>query len=111
MQLSRTLAGVFASPMSTLMNLLRSLLITSILSFLAPLLFIGTLLSCLLIVKLVPPLESLSQIGLDQLLGFLTVFGTGSAVRGLLIISGVSSTVSILFDTYTFYRYQILRDS
>jgi len=97
--------------MSTLFNLLRSLLITSILSFLAPLLLIGTLLSGLLVVKHIPHLEVMSQIGLDQLLNFLTVFGTGSAVRGLLIISGVSTLVSILFDTYTFYRYQILRDS
>jgi hypothetical protein len=97
--------------MGIFLNLLRSLLITSILSFLAPLLFIGTILSSLLVFKHIPHLESISQMGLSQLLNFLTVFGTGSAVRGLLIISGVSSVVSILFDTYTFYRYQILRDS
>ena len=97
--------------MSMLLNLLRSLLITSILSFLAPLLFIGTILSSLLALKHIPYLESISQMGLDQLLSFLTVFGTGSAMQGSLIISGVSSVVSILFGIYTFYRYQILRDS
>jgi hypothetical protein len=94
--------------MSTLLSLLRSLIITSILSFLAPLLLIGTLLSGLLMVKHIPHLGTMSQMGLDLLLSFLTVFGTGSAVQGLLIISGVSTVVSILFDTYTFYRYQIL---
>ncbi|HEY9639042.1 MAG TPA: hypothetical protein V6C57_01085 [Coleofasciculaceae cyanobacterium] len=97
--------------MSTLLNLLRTLLITSILSFFAPLLLMGVLLSGLMLIKYIPALETISTLGLEQLLHFLVVFGTGSALRGVLTISIVSSLVGILFDTYTFYRYQILRDS
>jgi hypothetical protein len=97
--------------MSTLFNLLRTLLITSILSFFAPLLLIGVTLSGLTLVRYIPTLEPISTIGLEQLGRFLVVFGAGSAIRGVLTISMVSSLVGILFDTYTFYRYQILRNS
>ncbi|NJR65794.1 MAG: hypothetical protein HC772_11450 [Leptolyngbyaceae cyanobacterium CRU_2_3] len=97
--------------MSTLINLLRTLLITGILSFFVPFLLIGTILVGLMVVRHIPSVEMISTIGLDQILSFLIVFGTGSAIRGLFTISIVSSLVSVLFDTYTFYRYQILRDS
>lgn len=46
--------------------------------------------------------------GIEQILQFLQVFGSGSAMRGLLIICTVCSLVGVLFDTYTFYRYQKL---
>jgi hypothetical protein len=97
--------------MRTLFNLLRTLLITSIFSFFAPLLLIGATFFGLMLVKHIPFLELISTIGLEQLLHFLVIFGTGSAIRGVLTISLVSSLVGILFDTYIFYRYQILRSS
>jgi type III secretory pathway component EscU len=72
---------------------------------------IGLILIVLVGVKYIPALESIGTVGLNQLSHFLMVFGAGNIWRGLLTISLVSSLVSILFDTYTFYRYQSLRDS
>ncbi|MBD3880808.1 hypothetical protein IFO70_03465 [Phormidium tenue FACHB-886] len=97
--------------MSNLIHLLRSLLITSIFSFLAPILLISSLSLGLVILKHIPPMEAISQVGSDQLCNFLLIFGSGSSLRGLITLSLVSSLVSVLFDAYTFYRYQMLRDS
>jgi hypothetical protein len=97
--------------MSTLPNLLRSLILTSIFSFLAPVLLIGTMLASLTLIELVPKLEPLGRVGVEQIAHFLAVFGSGSAVRGLLIIGIVVSLVGVLFDTYTFYRLHNYRDN
>lgn len=86
-------------------------MLTSIISFLIPLLMLGVLIFALLVTSHVPYLEPVGAFGLKQLFAFLTVFGAGSALQGSLTLSLVSSLVSSLFDTYTFYRYQILRGS
>jgi hypothetical protein len=95
--------------MSTLPNLLRSLLLTSIFSFLAPVLLIGTILASLVILGYAPGLDDFSKLATTQLGAFLKVFGSGSALRGLGVIGTVCVIVGVLFDTYTFYRYQNLR--
>jgi hypothetical protein len=94
--------------MSILPNLLRSLLITGIFTFLAPALLVGAIWIIFFLIGWFPPLDMISQMGIEQLINFLKVFGSGSAGRGVLIISFVCSLVGILFDTYTFYRYQKL---
>ncbi|HEY9619126.1 MAG TPA: hypothetical protein V6C78_02095 [Crinalium sp.] len=94
--------------MSILPNLLRSLLITSIFAFLAPAILVGAIWILLFCVGYLPHLEAIGQMGIEQILQFLQVFGSGSAMRGLLIICTVCSLVGVLFDTYTFYRYQKL---
>jgi hypothetical protein len=91
-----------------LIHLLRSLLITGILSFIAPSLFIGVIWAVLILLSYIPLAESVGQVGVGQLLNFLTIFGNGSSIRGLLTIGLVCSLVGVLFDTYTFYRYQKL---
>jgi hypothetical protein len=96
--------------MSTLPNLLRSLLLTGIFSFLAPVLLVGVILIFLAIVGHIPWLNAIGRVGVDQVLQFLKVFGSGSAVSGSFVIGVVCSLVGVLFDTYTFYRYQNLRD-
>lgn len=96
--------------MSILPNLLRSLLLTSIFSFLAPVLLIGTILASLALLGYVPGLEVFGKAGVDQVAQFLKVFGSTSALRGLVTIGIACSVVGILFDTYTFYRYQKLRN-
>jgi hypothetical protein len=96
--------------MSILPNLLRSLLLTSIFSFLAPVLLIGTILASLALLGYVPGLEVFGKAGLEQVAQFLKVFGSTSALQGLVTIGIACSVVGILFDAYTFYRYQKLRD-
>ncbi len=54
----------------------------------------------------VPGLETVSRMGSAQVAHVLNVFGSGSAIRGVLVIGLVCSSVGVLFDTYTFYRYQ-----
>jgi hypothetical protein len=96
--------------MSILPNLLRSLLLTSIFSFLAPVLLIGIILASLALLGYVPGLEVFGKAGLEQVAQFLKVFGSTSALQGLVTIGIACSVVGILFDAYTFYRYQKLRD-
>lgn len=92
--------------MSTLPNLLRSLLLTGIFSFLAPVCFISILLASCVVLSYVPFLETIGNTSLEQITHFLQIFGSGSVLRGLVVIALVASLVGILFDTYTFYRFQ-----
>jgi hypothetical protein len=92
--------------MSTLPNLLRSLLLTSIFSFLTPVLFLGLLLVCLLAMSHFPHFSAFGNSSLEQIIHFLKIFGSGNAWRGLTVIGLVGSLVGILFDTYIFYRFQ-----
>lgn len=95
--------------MSVLPNFLRSLLLTIIFSFIAPvLLFGGGLLSGSL-VGFIPGLQNTGQAIATQLLQFLSTFGSGSPLRGMIVIGFTCSLVGALFDTYAFYRYQNLR--
>jgi hypothetical protein len=97
--------------MSILPNLLRSLFLTSIFSFLAPVFLIGTILASLVLLGYVPGLEVFGKVGVAQVAQFLKVFGSTSALRGLVTIGVVCSLVGVLFDAYnTFYRHQNLRD-
>jgi type III secretory pathway component EscU len=97
--------------MSTLPSFLRSILITGIFSFITPSLFIIGVLVCLSVLGYVPWFSPISQVGLEQITHFLSVFGSGSSLNGLLVIGLVCSLVGILFDTYTFYRHQNLRNN
>jgi hypothetical protein len=96
--------------MSIFPNLLRSLFLTSIFSFLTPVLLIGTILASLVLLGYVPGLEVFGQMGVTQVAQFLKVLGSTSALQGLITIGLACSVVGVLFDAYTFYRYQNLRD-
>jgi hypothetical protein len=96
--------------MSILPNLLRSILITSIFSFTAPILFIGGIWGSLVIIGVLPGLAIVREVGVEQVAQFLAEFGNGSSAQGLLVIGLVCSLVGVLFDTFTFYRHQNLRD-
>ncbi|MCU0525374.1 MAG: hypothetical protein MUF72_11170 [Elainella sp. Prado103] len=97
--------------MSTRPNLLRSLLLTSIFSFLAPVLLISILLATTALISYLPPFEPFGSTGLLQIAHFLQIFGNGSAWHGLTVIGLVGSLVGMLFDTYTFYRFQTWKNS
>ncbi|QKD81675.1 hypothetical protein HPC62_05255 [Thermoleptolyngbya sichuanensis A183] len=87
-------------------NLMRSLLITAIFSFLLPVVLVGCLLVPLRVLQEIPSLEVMSQAGIAPVVEFLRVFGSGNPLHGLLVIASVSSLVGILFDSYTLYRHE-----
>jgi hypothetical protein len=95
--------------MSILPSLLRSLVLTGIFSFLIPIIFIGLILATLALLGHIPHLEMVGVEGVDHILQFLAVFGSGSALRGVVAISSASTLVGVLFDAYALYRYQSLR--
>ncbi|MGG6293232.1 hypothetical protein ACQ4M4_02320 [Leptolyngbya sp. AN02str] len=95
--------------MSLLVSLVRSLILTSLLAFLAPVLLIGVVLLGFQGLALVPPLQALGQLGSQQIVSFLMVFGNGDPYEGLLLIGAVCGLVGLLFDTYNIYRHQHFR--
>lgn len=107
---SQTLHRCYLSLM-TLPMLFRSLLLASMLSFTVPLLLIGVLISCLSLFSWLPLSEALAQIGLEQILKFLAVFGQGDPFQGVIIIGSTCSLVGTLFDSYAYYQRQSLKDS
>ncbi|NLQ05221.1 hypothetical protein [Cylindrospermopsis raciborskii] len=89
-------------------NFLRSVLLAIVLSFIAPILFVGFLLSCLCLFGLIPVLHGMTQDIPNDILNFLATFGTGSPLHGLLIIGLTFGFVGGLFDVYVYYRHQVL---
>ncbi len=97
--------------MSILPNYLRSLALTVFLCFVAPFAVVAVLLSCLIGIGYVPGFESVGQAGTIQLLQFLAVFGSGCPFQGIMVFGFTCGLVGALFDTYSFYRYQMLNDN
>lgn len=89
-------------PFSLTMNYLRSLLLASLLSFLAPIALIGGTLVLLLLMGAVPGLMPFGQVCATQILSFLETFGSGSAWEGTIVIGCTCGLVGALFDTYIF---------
>jgi len=89
-------------------NFLRSLLLTSVFSFVAPIVLVGGAWISLSLIGYIPGLEGKSIA--EQILQFLATFGSGNSFRGLVVIGLTCSLVGVLFDTYAFYRYQSLRN-
>lgn len=96
--------------MSILPSLLRSLILTGIFSALIPVIFIGLILVTLVVLGYIPNLDVIGNVGVQEISHFLAVFGSGSAIQGMLTISGASSLVGVLFDSYTFYCQQDWRN-
>ncbi len=95
--------------MSLFTNFLRSLVLTMIFSFVAPMFFVG---GCLLLISLfgyIPGLQAGSEAISTQIIHFLATFGSGTPLRGMVVISLTCSFVGGLFDSYAYYRCQILR--
>ncbi|MBV6623502.1 MAG: hypothetical protein KI793_11295 [Rivularia sp. (in: Bacteria)] len=95
--------------MTMFTNFLRSLLLSIIFSFFAPILFFGAGLLILSLASLLPALEGLTKIIATQISHFLATFGNGMPMEGLFVICLTCSFVGALFDTYVYYRCQILR--
>lgn len=97
-----------ATAMSNVAHLLRSLVLTAIFSFLAPVIFTGVLFAIARGWAYLPQQELFSQTAVAQIAYFLNIFGNGSEIRGVVLIGTVCSLVGVLFDAYTLYRYQNL---
>lgn len=95
--------------MTMFTNFLRSLLVSIVFSFVAPMIFVGVALLILSILSLLPGLQSLGEIIATQISEFLATFGSGTPLQGLFVICLTCSFVGALFDTYVYYRCQILR--
>lgn len=96
--------------MSMLPTLLRSLLLTSFLSFHTPIILLTGVLAAISAIGYVPGFETISQAGAAELLKFLAVFGSGCPFEGVIVIGLTCSLVGALFDTYAFYSYQHLNN-
>ncbi|WP_107666371.1 hypothetical protein [Cyanothece sp. BG0011] len=95
--------------MTTVSNLFRSLLLSVLLSFVTPLLFLGGMLGTLLTVSYIPGIAVLGQMGQELVLSFLSTFGEGYPVQGMLTIGVTCAMVGGLFDVFNFYLYQDVR--
>ncbi|MEG4959544.1 MULTISPECIES: hypothetical protein [unclassified Microcoleus] len=91
--------------MSIFPNFLRSVLLTSLLSFVAPLVLIGAGLTSFSLLGLVPALQGVGRSGEELILQFLTTFGSGCPLQGFFVIGLTFSLVGALFDTYASYQH------
>ncbi|WP_009543097.1 hypothetical protein [Crocosphaera subtropica] len=92
--------------MATVSNLIRSLFLSVLLSFVTPVLFVGGILGTLLTVSYIPGIAILGEIGQELMLSFLSTFGEGYPVQGMLTIGVTCAMVGGLFDVFNFYLYQ-----
>jgi hypothetical protein len=95
--------------MAILLNFLRSVLLTSVFSFITPILFVGGMLAAVSLVGYIPGLTIIGQSGAESIWQFLATFGSGSPLEGVWVIGLTCGLVGALFDAYAFYRYQSLR--
>ena len=85
-----------------------SLVLTLAICFLMPALGFGVALGALTI-GILSPLSTISALGKDYLMGFLTTFGAGSVIQGLVVICLTLSIVGGLFETFAYYKYVHLK--
>jgi hypothetical protein len=95
--------------MTVFPNFLRSLVLTVIFSFCAPLCLIVVTFASLSAIACIPALQSLADAIACQVSAFLATFGSGTPLEGTIVICLTCTFVGALFDTYVFYRYQNLR--
>lgn len=91
--------------MSIFPNFLRSVLLTSLLSFVAPLLLITVGLISFSLIGLLPTLQGFGRSGEDLILQFLATFGSGCPLQGFLVIGMTFGLVGALFDTYASFQH------
>jgi hypothetical protein len=96
--------------MKSVSSFAHSLLLSIAASFVAPLLLLAIACSGLQLWTYLPWIGGLGVTVNQGIAGFLTVFGDGSLVQGMLTISIVCAIVGALFDTYAFYHFPTQRD-
>ena len=78
----------------------KSLLIAGLLSCALPTLLIGGGLLSVFMLGQIPVAASICQLIVEDIIGVLQVFGSGSPLQGVIIISIVIGGVGMLFSTY-----------
>lgn len=96
--------------MNILHSLMFSLLVTAFVSFATPLIVVGAVLAVLSLLSYIPAFSLWGQGGATQVMDFLSTFGNGYALEGIIIIALTCSFVGGLFDLSNFYRYQNFRN-
>lgn len=91
-------------------SFLRSLLLTSTFSFALPVVVLGLVLVSLSLARWVPWVGAIATLVIHHVLGFLTVFGSGDAFQGVVVIGLTCGLVGAMFDTYAFYRHHDFRN-
>ncbi len=89
-----------------LSDLLSCLLLTTFVSFVAPIVAIGTILGVIYAVGSIPGCAAVGHIGIDLILGFLAVFGEGLPIDGIITIALAWAFVGALFELFSFCIYQ-----
>ena len=92
-------------------NILRSLILTVLLAFTLPLVGGGGLLGLLLGISYIPGIAALGQVGIESVLHFLAVFGSGYPLLGMLTIGGTCGLVGGVFDVFNFYFFQSVKEN
>ncbi|MBW4668628.1 MAG: hypothetical protein KME60_14675 [Cyanomargarita calcarea GSE-NOS-MK-12-04C] len=95
--------------MAIFTNFLRSLLLTIIFSFVAPMFIVGGLLLTASLIGYIPNQQGISEAIAWRVMQFLATFGSGIPLHGILVISLTCGFVGALFDMYAYYRGHILR--
>lgn len=93
-------------PGSVVFELLQSLLVAAVLGFVLPLPVIGGILGLAAIASYLPGIESAAVSLFAQMGYFLTIFGGGSELQGVIAISLTCAFVCMLLDGFVFYQNQ-----
>ncbi|MEM8780670.1 MAG: hypothetical protein AAGF26_17745 [Cyanobacteria bacterium P01_G01_bin.49] len=90
-------------------KLFRSLFLSVLLSFVTPVLLLGSILGTFLAVSHIPGIALVGKIGENQILSFLSILGEGYPLQGMLTIGITCGMVGGLFDMFNFCLYQDVR--
>ena len=92
-------------------DLLFSILLSATISFIFPMVLIGILLGCSLILSILPyGISLLGDQAAAMVVEVLTIFGNGKPFAGVITLGITSCIVGILFDLFNFYRYRSFGD-
>ena len=89
-------------------SFLISLLLTTMVSFITPIILCGLILMSLASATHFPGIAVIGKVCYPQVRTFLNMFGNGSVREGILIIAITCGFAGFLFEALNFYRYQTL---
>ncbi len=92
--------------MSILSDLLSCLALSTFVSFIVPIVPIGTILAASYAVGFIPGCAVVGHIGIDRILEFLAIFGNGLPLQGIITIGLAWAFVGALLELFSFYVYQ-----
>jgi len=87
-------------------KLFFSLCLSALVCFTIPILLVSSSCGSLWLLSSVPLLTAIAQNTLIQLVGFLSTFGDGSPLGGIILIGVICALVGGGFDLFNFYFYQ-----